>query len=162
MKLPQDLFAQPARGEIVARASRLVGLPQVALVVSGGAREQLEQALSPLPTLRLARVLPLALQLHAIALGEQLERPFEVDALGLLHEREHIARRLAAEAVVDLLRGVDAERGRSLLVERAQPLVPRRAGAPQLCPRADELDEIHRLAHAFAGLARVQRHRAQR
>ena len=75
------------------------------------------------PALGLARILGLALQLDPAAIGQQLERRLEVHALGLLHEREHVPLGLAAEAVVDLLHRVDPERGRALVVERAQPLV---------------------------------------
>ena len=99
-----------------------------------------------LAPLGLPRVLLLALQLDPVALGQQLQRAAEVHALGLLHEREQIARGLAAEAVVDLLRRVDAERRRALVVERAQPLVARRPRAAQLGARGDQLDEVDRVA----------------
>ena len=84
--------------------------------------EQLEQALAAPAALGRARVLLLALELDAVAVGEELERAVEVEPFGLLHEREDVARGLAAEAVVDLLSGSIAERGRALVVERAQPL----------------------------------------
>ncbi len=48
----------------------------------------------------------------------------------------------AAEAVVDLLDGVDAERRRALVVERAEPLRAVRCRAPELRARADDLGEV--------------------
>ncbi len=74
-----------------------------------GSLEQLEQALAALALLGGLRILVLKLQSHLVAVGEQLERTLEVDALGLHDERERVARGLAAEAVVDLLDRVDAE-----------------------------------------------------
>ena len=74
---------------------------------------------------RVARVLGLALQRHAVALGQRLQRRAEVQPLRLHHELEDVAARAAAEAVVELLDRVDAERRRALLVERAQPLQAR-------------------------------------
>ena len=74
---------------------------------------------------RVPRVLGLALQRHAVALGQRLERLAEVEPLGLHHELEDVAARAAAEAVVELLDRVDPERRRALVVERAQPLQPR-------------------------------------
>ena len=157
-ELPQDLLAQAPAVQVLPRARGLAGLPQGANVVGSGAREQLQQPLAPPAPLGLARVLLLAHELHPVAIGEQLERFPEVDPLGLLHEREHVARGLAAEAVVDLLLRVDAERGGALLVERAQPLVARRPGPPQLGSRGDQLEEVDRLAHAIPGLVGVEGH----
>ena len=96
------------------------------------------------------------LELDAVAVGQQLQRPLEVDALGLLHEREHVAGGLAAEAVVDLLSRVYAERRRALLVKRAQPLIARDAGSPQVGSRGHELDEVDGVAHAVSRVAGVR------
>ena len=112
--------------------------------------------------LRFPRILTLALQLDPVALCQQLERFLEVHALGLLYEREDVARGLAAEAVVDLLGRVDAERRSSLLVERTQPLIPGRARAPKLGARGDQLDEIDGVADAIAGLVRIKSQRQER
>ena len=120
--------------------------------------EQLQQPLPAAAALGLLRILLLALQLDPEAIGQQLERAFEVDALGLLHEREHVAGGLTAEAVVDLLRRVDPERRAALLVERTQPLIPSRAGPAQLGTRRDQLDEVDRVAHTILGLTGVERH----
>ena len=112
--------------------------------------------------LRFPRILTLALQLDPVALCQQLERFLEVHALGLLYEREDVARGLAAEAVVDLLGGVDAERRSALLVERAQALIPGRARAPKLGAGRDQLDEIDGVADAIAGLVRIKSQRQER
>ena len=56
-ELAQDLLAQPPALQVLARLRRLLGLPQVALVVGGRARQQLEQPLAALAPLGLARVL---------------------------------------------------------------------------------------------------------
>src|SRR2546430_13164327 len=85
-----------------------------------------------------ARILLLALQLDAVAVGEVLQRTDEVQALGLLYEGEHVAARPAAEAVVDLLDGIGAEGWRALLMEGAQPLEAVRAGPPQLGARGHQ------------------------
>src|SRR5205085_5116827 len=121
-----------APGEVLARAGGLARLPEVALVVGGGALEQLEQALAAQALLLRLWVLGLALELDAVALGEQLERALEVDVLDVLDEREDVAGGVAAEAVVDLLLGVDAERRRALIVEGTAPLIACRPGAAQL------------------------------
>ena len=54
-------------------------------------------------------------------LGEPLDRLDEVEVLDLAHERDRVARALAAEAVVHAERGVDRERRGLLLMERAEP-----------------------------------------
>ena len=82
------------------------------------------------------RVLRLALELHAGAVGERLQRGAEVEPLGLHHELEDVAALAAAEAVVELLDRVDAERRRALVVERAQPgVAPLRRTCAAPCAR---------------------------
>ena len=83
----------------------------------------------------------LALQLDAIAVRQRLHGLAETEPFLLLHEPEHVAPRLAPEAVVELLPGVDRERRRALLVERAQPRVAL-AAAPQLGVRRNDLDDV--------------------
>jgi hypothetical protein len=107
---------------------------------------------------RVARVLRLALELYPVAVGQRLQRAREVEPLGLHHEREDVAAGAASEAVVELLDGVDPERRRALVVERAQPLEPPHARLPQLRPRADELLEVDRVADPLAGVLCVPRH----
>jgi hypothetical protein len=121
-----------------------------------------EQPLARLAARRLVRVLGLALQRYPVALGQPLERAREVEPLGLHHEPEDVAARRAAEAVVELLDRIDAERGRALLVERAQPMQPADAGALELRAGADELDEVDGVADPLARLSRVARHQSAR
>ena len=123
---------------------------------------RVEQALAAQALLLRLGVLGLALELDPEALGEQLERALEVDALDLLDEREDVAGGIAAEAVIDLLLGVDAERGRALLVEGAAPLVARGPGAAQLGVRGDELDEVDGVADAVLGVGGIAGHCCQR
>src|SRR5262249_30855180 len=101
-EFPQHRLLEAPHRQVLACPDRLARLPQVTLVVVARPREQLEQPLASAALLSRAGILLLALQLHPIALGQQLERALEVKPLGLLHEREHIARGLAAEAVIDL------------------------------------------------------------
>ena len=60
-------------------------------------------------------------QLDAGLGGQLLDGADEVDVLDLLDEREHVARRVAAEALVAAGLLADVERRRLLGVERAQP-----------------------------------------
>ena len=113
------------------------------------------QPLAALALLGRLRVLLLGLQLDAETVGQRLERAREVEPLGLHHEREHVAGGLAAEAVVDLLDRVDAERGRALVVERAaaEVLV---APARRSSVRSETTREhVDRVAHAIARVGRV-------
>ena len=118
-ELAQRLLLEPATEQVVARRLGLLGLPQVARVVGGGAVEQRVQALAALAAGGGSGILVLGLELDAEAVGERLERALEVEPLGLHHEVERVARDLAAEAVVVLLVGADVERGGALVVERA-------------------------------------------
>ena len=56
----------------------------------------------------------------AVALGQQLERLKEADALDFHDELEDVAAHAAAEALVELVARVDGERRRLFGVERAQ------------------------------------------
>src|SRR5262249_12475345 len=118
----QRLLGEAAVGQVPARGRCLLRLPQVALVEAGRALQQLQQPLARLAALGRARVLVLDGQLDADALGQRLHRADEVQALGLLDELERVAPDPAAEAVVDALVSIHAERRRALLVERAQAL----------------------------------------
>ena len=107
------------------------------------------------------RILGLGLERHPEAVGQRLQRRLEVQPLGLHHERERVARGLAAEAVVVLLVGPDVERGAALVVKRAQPEVAVDAGAAQLGPRRDQRDHVDRVEHAVAGVGGVAAHGAK-
>ncbi len=100
----------------------------------------------------------LPLQLYAVALGEQLDRLLEREALGRLDEPDRIARLATAEAVVELVLGVDRERGCALVVEGAEAGIAR-AHAPQVRAGADELQDVDGLLDALDRVLRVKRHR---
>ncbi len=80
----------------------------------------------------------------------------EGDVLDLLHEAEDIARNSAAEAVKELVGGVDRERRRLFLVKRAQPLVILRAGLAQLHVLADDADDVGLLLEGRREVAGVR------
>lgn len=107
---PQRLLLKPTRGEVLARRRHSRRLPQVALVKSRGAVEQLVLALGPAARGGRGGILgALLAERDAVAVGEELDRTTKVQALGLLDELEDVAAGLAAEAVVELLRRVDAQ-----------------------------------------------------
>ncbi len=116
----QRLLLEAALGEVGARPPRLLGVPEVAGIEGGGAVEQLTERPSLLAAGLGLRVLALALELDPVAVGEQLDRLGEPEPLLLLDELDRVAADPAAEAVVELLLGVDRERRRALLVERAE------------------------------------------
>src|SRR6185437_12167818 len=99
-ELAADLLAEPAGGEIVARAGSGLRLPEHAGVEFGRPLEQRPQLiLAPTPLLLLRRGL-LVLELDPEAPREQLDRADEVDVLRLLDERDRVAALAAAEALV--------------------------------------------------------------
>ena len=77
--------------------------------------------------------------------GELLDRAHEVDVVDLLHEREHVAGRVAAEALVAAGLLAHVERRRLLGVERAQP-DPVAAGLAQLHVLRHDVDDRNRRA----------------
>ena len=85
-------------------------------------------------------------ELDAGPAGQALDRLGEVEVLDLPHEGDDVALRLAAEAVVEALLGVDRERRRLLGVERAQPDPPP-AHPLQGDVLAGDLDEVGRGPH---------------
>src|SRR4051812_7521974 len=62
--------------------------------------------------------------------------------LDLLHEAEDVTREAASEAVIELFRGVHAEAGRLLVVERTEPGEILRAGFLQLDVVADDANDV--------------------
>src|SRR5256886_16180600 len=129
------------RSEVRTRFRSCLRLPEVALVERGRRVEHRVEAL-PVPALRvlLGRSL-LILERNVEPLREPLNRSDEVDALGLLDERDRVAAALAAEAVVGAFLGTDGERRRPLVVERAEP-GEARARSLQLRPAGNDLDNI--------------------
>ena len=109
---------------VAARAQVVAGRPGV-----GGRQEPLVVEVDRLGHGLVQRGPPLALgggrgvlgDGDAAAFGQAPDGLDEVDVLDLAHEGDGVARLLAPEAVEHAHLGVDAERGRLLLVERAQP-----------------------------------------
>src|SRR5690606_24787616 len=99
-EIAQHLLAQTARGQVLADLLGPRRLPEEAGVELGRPAQELAQPVAPASSLGLARVFGLALELDAVAFGQELDRLGEADALGLLDEIEQVAARLAAEAVV--------------------------------------------------------------
>ena len=157
-KLAQDGLLEAPTRQVLTCPCALLVLPEHPLVVAAGAVEQLVQARLASARLGGTRVLLLALERHAVAVGEELDRADELEPLGLHREVEGIARRLTTEAVVDLPRRLDAERGRALLVKRAAPDVGVAAGPPQLGARAHEVHHVHGVADSLLGIGGVARH----
>ena len=156
-ELAADLLAEPAPGEVLAHRLARGGLPEVALVEARRLLEQREQPLAPLALGVLARRLVLVLQLDAEPLGEPLDRAREVEVLRLADERDRVALRAAAEAVVELVDRVHREARRPLLVEGAAGR-PARAGLAQLRPPTDQLDHVDGPAHGLHGRVFDARH----
>jgi hypothetical protein len=154
----QHRLLEAAPGEVVARLGGLLRLPEVALVVAAGPLEQRLESRLVGAARRRARVLLGQLERHVVALGQHLERTGKVEALRLHRKRERVARGLAAEAVVHLLRRRDVERRRALVVERAEAVVGVGAGAAQLDARADQVDHVDRVADPLLAVVGVARH----
>jgi hypothetical protein len=153
------LIGDPALGEIRPGRLGLGGIPQVAAVELRGVVEQPEE---PRPLGAAAVVLGrglLVLEPDAVAVGERLDSPREVEVLGLADERDVVAAALAAEAVVDLLHGVDRERRGALVVERAAAHVAG-AGAAKRGAAADEVDHVDRGLQRLQALAGDRAHAA--
>src|SRR4029077_13692154 len=119
------------------------GVAEPLLVGGGGGLERLEQPRA------LAALAGAALRHRdAGAAREQLDGLEEAHLLGLLHELEHVAADLAREAVVELAFGVDRERRRLLVVERA-PAHEVPAHALERHRLADQLHDVGRRAHTL-------------
>ncbi len=88
------------------------------------------------------------LQGHTRPTRQNLDGIREVDRLGVLDETEQVAALAAPEAVIETAGGVDAHRGRLLLVEGADrhhgP-----TGATHLRDFRYQLDEIGEVPHPF-------------
>ena len=142
-ELAADPVVEVSTCKVVADRLPRRRLPEVALVEARGVLEQGQQPLTPAPVaLVVVRALRV-LELDAIPVGQHLDRLDEVEPLRLLHEREHVAALLAAEAVVGLPLRADGEARRPLVVERAAARVAR-ADLAQLDARTDDLDDVRR------------------
>ena len=158
-ELAAGLLAEPAPGQVLARRRAGVRVPEVALVERGGLLEQRVEPVAPLPVgVGLRRGL-VVLERDVEALGEELDGADEVELLGLAHERDRVAARAAAEAVVDALLGVDREARRPLLVERAAPRVAA-ADLAQRRAQRDDVDDARGLLDRLDGRVLDPRHYA--
>ena len=117
--LAAHLFVQPPSGKVVARERAGLRVPQVPLVERCSRVEQLVQSLPTAAARILLRRRLLVLDLDVEPVREPLDRAREVQLLGLAHERDHVAFRAAAEAVVELLHRIHGEARSALLVEGA-------------------------------------------
>ena len=104
------------------------------------------------------RVLVLDLQLDAGPPRQPLQRPDEVEVLGLLDVAEDVALHPAAEAVVHLLLPVDRERRGALLVKRAAAHVVGTRRLAQLGALLHQLHEVDRVTDAILAVVAVARH----
>src|SRR5262249_48415266 len=118
-ELAADLWAERTAFEIGARRCAIVAVPEAALVVRGGLLEQCELLIAGAAPRLLGRRGLFVLEGNPEALGEPLDRADEVDALGLLDERDHVAALAAAETVVEPVDRVHGEARCALLVEGA-------------------------------------------
>src|SRR5918999_2543063 len=112
-----------------------------------------------MPLLLRPRVVVLPLELHAVPVREHLHRVHEVEPLRLLYEPDRVALGLAAEAVEELVDGVDRERRRALVVERAQPGVAR-PHPPQVGLRPYQLDHVDGVAQPVDRLPGEEPHQS--
>ena len=137
-------LVEAALGEEVATDLRL-GRLQLRHEEGRCRRVRVEQALplTALPVRR--RPALLTAQLDADPAGEHLDRVGEVEMLDLPHERDRVAGRATAEALVEAERGIHGERRGLLVVEGAQPLQPAAAGVAQRDVVADDLLQRHAL-----------------
>ena len=160
-ELAADLLAEAAPGEVVARERAGLRVPEVALVERGRLVEQRVEPVAPAPSRVVGRARVLVLRLDVEAVGEPLDRAGEVEALRVADERDRVAARAAAEAVVEALHRVDREARRALLVERAAAghapadLAQRRAVL-------DDRDEVGRLLDGLDGRVLEACHQSSR
>jgi hypothetical protein len=117
---------EAARGEERHRGRRLRGA-QLRGVELGGALVGLQQPGLGAPVALVAHPAALVGELHAHPVGQPLDGLDEPDDLDLLQERDRVAVLGAAEAVEGAVARAHGERGRLLVVERAEALLRARA-----------------------------------
>src|SRR5262249_53925043 len=136
-----DLLPEAAAPEVAACVGAGLRLPEVAFVERGsGVEYRVETVAAPAPGVLLGGGF-LVVQRDVEALSEPLDSTHEVDAFGLLDERDRVAGGAAAEAIVEPLLRADGERWRPLVVERAKPREPRTRAA-KLRPSRNDLDDV--------------------
>src|SRR5213078_4333945 len=116
-----DVFAEAPTRKVGPRIGAGLRLPEVALVErSRRVKHCVEAVASPSPGV-LFRGSLLVLERHVEALREPFDCADEVDAFGLLDERDRVTGGAAAEAVVEPFLGANGERRRPLVVEGTEP-----------------------------------------
>src|SRR5262249_49086595 len=155
--LAADVLAERAAREVVARSRARLRLPQVALVEARCGIEEREQALRSAPALVFLRRPLLVLEPNVEAISEPFDRAREVELLRLADERDHVALRAAAEAVVELVSWIDREARRAFFVKWTSPRVTR-AGLLQRRPRGDDRDDVGGSLDLFDGRVLDPRH----
>ena len=141
-ELLRALLAEASLGEVRAHLRSGVTVPEQALEVRRRLLEHGVQALAS-PALRFdVRRRLLDLDRDAEPVREPLDRADEVEVLRLADEGDDVSALPAAEAVVELVDGVDRERRRLLLVERTATRVSRARRAPELRSSGDHVDHV--------------------
>ena len=143
-ELLRDLLAQLALLEVLTHGGADVRFPQDPFEVGRRLLEERGQSVTAAAGGVLSGRRLLVLERHAEAVGEPLDRVGEDEVLGLLDEADDVAALPAAEAVVELLDGVDREARCPLLVEGATPRKAGAGGPPQRRARGDDLDDVGR------------------
>src|SRR5262249_58700537 len=139
--LAADFLPEATAREVGACVGACLRLPEVALVERGRrVQHPVEAVAAPAPGVLLWRCL-LVLERDVEPLREPFDRAYEFDAFGLLDERDCVAGRPAAEAVVEPFLRADREGRRPLLVEGTEAReAPARAA--QLRSFRDDLDDV--------------------
>ena len=150
-KLTADLLAELTGGEVVARRSTRLRLPEHACVELGRPLEQRAQPLVAAALLLLLGRRLLVFELDPEPSREQLDRADEVEVLGLLDEGDRVAALATAEALERAAGGRDGEARRPLGVEGTEALVR----APRLAETDDVLDDREDLHRRLDALDRL-------
>jgi len=140
-EVPGDLAGQTAALEVIHRSlARRMALERLAVEVGGGGEQRIQRRVGWLPRFVRAAAF-FAGDFHASGFGQVLDSLGEIQVVVVHEKAEGIAAGAAAEAVIELLVGADAERRGFLFVERAAGGVVL-AGLFQLHARADHVDDV--------------------
>jgi len=140
-EVPGDHAGQAAALEVFHRGlAGWVALERLPIVPGGGIEQRIKWRIDWLPGFASGAVI-LAWNFHARALGQVLDRLGKVQVVVVHDEAERVAACAAAEAVVELLVGTDAERRGLFLVERAAGRVVL-AGLFQLDTRTHHFNDV--------------------
>ncbi|MNP09559.1 hypothetical protein D3C76_1016710 [compost metagenome] len=140
-EVPGDFTGQPATFEVVHGGfARRMAFQGLAIEIGGGRKQRVQRRIGGLARLvRAPAFFPG--DFHPGGLGQFFDSLGEVQVVVVHDEAEGIAASAAAEAVVELLVGADAERRRFLFMERAAGRVVL-ARFLHLQARADHVDDV--------------------